>query len=118
MEYHDELSKIPCVANGDKEQFLTCLETIISRLRINENELEFQTSKYDDPSNAYIDKNKFVSKEYIISDTLYRSYDDQAIPFLIDDYTELKDIKKESYDENENFDFKIYNKNFYQSHCD
>lgn len=76
MEYHDELSKIPCVANGDKEQFLTCLETIISRLRINENELEFQASKYDDPSNAYIDKNKFVSKEYIISDTLYRSYDD------------------------------------------
>ena len=55
MEYHDELSKISCVANGDEEQFLACLETIISRLKINENE---------------------------------------------------------------NFDFKIYNKNFYQSHCD
>ena len=55
MEYHDELSKISCVANGDEEQFLACLETIISRLKINENE---------------------------------------------------------------NFDFKIYNKSFYQSHCD
>ena len=62
-------------------------------------------SRYD--ANAFIDKNIITLKKYIISDTLYRSYDELAIPFLSDKYIELKDISKEHYYENENFDFKI-----------
>ena len=62
-------------------------------------------SRYD--ANAFIDKNIITLKKYIISDTLYRSYDELAIPFLSDKYIELKGISKEHYYENENFDFKI-----------
>lgn len=107
MEYYDEISKMPCVANGDEEQLLGCLETIIAGLRTNEQEIEFQKSKYGNDVDEYMDKDKIVPKEYIVSDALYRTYDEQAIPFLSDEYAELKGISKESYDESENFDFKI-----------
>ena len=33
MEYYDEISKIPCVANSDEEQLLECLKTIIAGLK-------------------------------------------------------------------------------------
>ena len=98
---------MPCVANGDEEQLLGCLETIIAGLRTNEQEIEFQKSKYGNDVDEYMDKDKIVPKEYIVSDALYRTYDEQAIPFLSDEYAELKGISKESYDESENFDFKI-----------
>ena len=107
MEYYDEISKIPCVANSDEEQLLECLKTIIAGLKSNESEIEYQKSRAGNDDDAYIDKNKLVSRECIISDALYRSYDDAAIPYLSDEYVELKGLSKESYSDSENFDFKI-----------
>lgn len=109
MEYYDEISKIPCVVNGDDELLLRCLETIVSGLKTNDQEIEFQKLQPGNRENdkPFIDTDKLVSKEYIISDALYRTYDDEAIPFLSDEYAELKGISKESYNDSDNFDFKI-----------
>ena len=80
--YYNMLLEIPCVMSYDVDMLYECLVNIIQ---------DVKTSEFVEEEKEKM--GAFVGKEaktlnYSISDALYRTYGDEAIPYLSEEYIE------------------------------
>ena len=81
MYYYTVLLETPCVQRNGDELLVDCLETLIqSRISA-----EFKQKQYEN-------QGEYMSFEYSLSDALYRVYDEEAIPYLCEEYKEEKGL--------------------------
>lgn len=90
MYCYDIIKNCPCVKAKDTESLIDCLYLVASDIASND---FFRTTKdnYGNKFYNYLEKHK--SQEYIISDALYRIYDEEAISNLSNEYRNLKKLK-------------------------
>lgn len=76
MKYYEILKEVPCVINHERELFLECLETLIQERKSEKmlGETKSQTSE------------KYQTLEFSVSDSLFRVYGDDAVPYLSEEY--------------------------------
>ena len=72
-KYYDSIKDIPCINQDDKMHSLNCLCLLISLMK-NKNNQSFN---------------------YILSDALYKTYREDALPYITDEY-EMQ-LKKKNY---------------------
>jgi hypothetical protein len=87
MKYYTILKDIPCVANGSEENFRECLEIVIQD-RVSNSFIVGQKEFKDDVMRV----NK--SLDYSISYALYYIYDEEAIPYLSEEFKNERDLNE------------------------
>lgn len=90
MKYYTSLKSIPCVERGSEESFMDCLETLIQD-RVSDSFKKEQMLNSGLNENYVMDAQK--SLEYSISDALYRVYEDEAIPYLTEEYKQERQLE-------------------------
>ena len=80
-----------CVKGRNAESLIDCLYFIASDIASNEF-FKTTTDCYGNEFDNYQEKHK--SLEYIVSDALYRIYDEDAIPNLSEQYVYIKKLKR------------------------
>jgi hypothetical protein len=88
MKYYTMLISIPCVQEKGEDRCFECLETLIQD-RISS---DFLQEQYE--QNGYT--GEYKSFEYSLSDALYRIYEEDALPYLSNEYKEQHDIHEKS----------------------
>ncbi len=90
LKYYTALKSIPCVERGSEELFADCLETLIQdRVSNSFKREQMLNSGYNVKEISYASKRL----DYSISDALYRIYDEEAIPYLTEQYKRERKIK-------------------------
>ena len=80
MQYYTMLLQIPCVQEEGDEKLYYCLEALAQSRITNEiKEREHGGMEY-------------MSLEYSISDALYKTYGERAIPYLCEEYLTEREI--------------------------
>lgn len=88
MRYYTLLMSIPCVKERDEEQLYLCLETLIQD--------RVTTEFKQEEMNRNGETGVYKSLEYSVSDALYRIYEDEAIPYLCDEYKAERNLSSMS----------------------
>lgn len=91
MNYYIALKDIPCVQKGDENSLLDCLHLLIQDRISNEFNQEEMKKRGDNQENLDYENKPL---EYSVSDALYRIYEDEAIPYLTEQYKEEHDLQE------------------------
>ncbi len=90
LKYYTALKSIPCVERGSEENFSDCLETLIQdRISNSFKKEQMLNNRFDEKNIMFTQK----SLEYSISDALYRIYDEDAIPYLTEEYKQERQLE-------------------------
>ena len=71
------------VRNGEQELFFECLEMVLQSVF---------TFYFKKEAGQYLEFD-FLDEEYIVSDALYRTYGDLALPYVDDNYLEFNSYR-------------------------
>ena len=77
--YYASIINLPFVEDYGEDMLMECLEKIVQDVKTN----EFAKQQFKD---THVPSTKFKPLQYSISDALYTTYGDEAIPYLSKDY--------------------------------